>query len=108
MKLFHERHLPVSTGFFICIDKGTLMKVLCPNCGGDGKETCHNPDHGFLSAMSFTDLGRIGCPVCGHDPLGKVLGGGCCETCNGEREVEEIEAREFCDDMGYDYKLIYE
>lgn len=82
------------------------MKVKCPDCGGDGLETCHNPDHGFLAALSFTDLGRIGCPCCGHHPKGKVRGGGPCDTCNGAKEIEEEEAREFCEGMDYDYEEI--
>lgn len=55
----------------------------CETCGGDGKETCTNPDHGFIDALSFTDIGRIGCPACGTDPRHKVKGGGKCEDCNG-------------------------
>ena len=61
-------------------------KVICPDCGGDGKDTCHNPDHGFYGMISFTDEGRIGCPACGHDPNNKVRRKGAycvCETCNG-------------------------
>jgi hypothetical protein len=54
----------------------------CGVCGGDGKETCSNPDHGFISAMPG-DTGRLGCPVCGHDPNHKVKNGGQCDECNG-------------------------
>jgi hypothetical protein len=54
----------------------------CQHCGGDGKETCDNPDHGFISMMPG-DIGRIGCPGCGHDPEHKIPGGGKCEFCNG-------------------------
>lgn len=39
--------------------------AVCPGCGGDGKETCTNPDHGLISALSWHDIGRIGCPCCG-------------------------------------------
>jgi len=28
-----------------------LLCAVCPDCGGDGKETCHNPDHGFIHGM---------------------------------------------------------
>jgi hypothetical protein len=59
----------------------------CPICGGDGKETCTNPDHGLLHALSFHDVGRIGCPVCGHHPRNKVPNGGPCEACDGNGKV---------------------
>ena len=54
----------------------------CYMCGGDGKETCNNPDHGFMSAVSGETY-RLGCPVCGHDENHKVPNGGVCEVCNG-------------------------
>lgn len=56
--------------------------VDCPMCGGDGKETCDNPDHGFISAVGG-ETGRLGCPVCGHDPDHKVPNGGACDLCAG-------------------------
>jgi hypothetical protein len=62
-----------------------MMK--CPDCGGDGIETCNNPDHGFIDALSFHDVGRIGCPVCGHDPKHKVPNGGPCPTCHGKGDI---------------------
>jgi len=63
--------------------------VRCPDCGGDGHETCNNPDHGFIhGAMGWHEIGRLGCPVCGHDPDHKVPGGeGKCETCDGTGKV---------------------
>ncbi|ENF6041375.1 hypothetical protein ABRV10_003410 [Citrobacter amalonaticus] len=82
------------------------MKVTCPDCCGDGKETCHNPDHGFIEAMYFHDMGRIGCPCCGHDDKRKVPNGGKCETCNGSGSVDEVDAKNFCDDLGYDYERV--
>jgi hypothetical protein len=57
--------------------------VRCPDCGGDGRETCNNPDHGLIDAMGHFEMGRLGCPCCGHDPKHKVINGGKCETCNG-------------------------
>ena len=36
----------------------------------EGVEYCDNPDHGFIDALSFHDIGRLGCPVCGHNPAG--------------------------------------
>jgi hypothetical protein len=59
----------------------------CETCGGDGKETCNNPDHGLIGAMGFHDIGRIGCPVCGHDPNFKVKNGGACDQCDGKGKV---------------------
>ena len=63
--------------------------VRCPDCGGDGHETCNNPDHGFIhGAMGWHEIGRLGCPGCGHDPDHKVRGGeGKCETCGGTGKV---------------------
>ena len=43
---------------------------VCPDCGGDGKETCHNPDHGFIVAVGH-DIGRD-CAVC-EDIHNRVL-----------------------------------
>lgn len=61
---------------------------VCETCGGDGKETCTNPDHGFIGAMGG-DVGRLGCPVCGHDENHKVINGGKCEDCNGTGYVPD-------------------
>lgn len=81
-------------------------KVTCPDCSGDGRETCHNPDHGFISAMSWHDIGRLGCPVCGHDEHHKVKKGGACETCSGAGHVAEPAARLFCEQMDYDFEEV--
>lgn len=73
--------------------------VMCPDCGGDGVETCDNPDHGFIDTMNYiasrpyNDIGRLGCPVCGHDPNHK-LHGSICPTCNGAGKISAIKARE--------------
>jgi hypothetical protein len=64
----------------------TEPQETCAACGGDGKETCNNPDHGFIDALSGVgngDIQRIGCPGCDHDPEHKVINGGDCEDCNG-------------------------
>lgn len=76
--------------------KGITRKMLveCPDCGGDGKETCNNPDHGFISALGFHDIGRIGCPGCGHDPDHKVINGGKCETCKGTGKIKLTEGKQ--------------
>lgn len=73
-------------------------ECFCPLCGGDGRETCDNPDHGFISAMSFNDIGRLGCPGCGHDPKHKVPNGGNCHLCEGNRLVSKKTAIEWCGD----------
>jgi hypothetical protein len=54
----------------------------CSVCGGDGKETCSNPDHNFIDEVGG-ELSRLGCPVCGHHPQYKVPGGGECDHCKG-------------------------
>lgn len=74
----------------------------CPDCFGDGKDTCHNPDHGFIDALSFHDIGRLGCPVCGHHPKHKVRSGGDCETCAGVGSVTFEAAEAFCTGCDYD------
>ena len=71
------------------------LKVGCQDCGGDGRETCNNPDHGFILCSSG-DIGRLGCPVCGHDPKHKVPGGGSCETCNGTGLVDDEDGELEC------------
>ena len=63
------------------------LYTVCPECGGDGKETCTNPDHEFINAFSWHDIGRIGCPCCGHDENHKVINGGKCEMCNGTGRI---------------------
>lgn len=78
---------------------------VCPDCFGDGKETCHNPDHGFIEMLSFHDIGRIGCPVCGHDAKHKVKSGCSCETCEGVGQVTIEKARYFCEGQ-YDFEEI--
>lgn len=61
-------------------------KVKCPDCNGFGKEICDNPDHGLISALSFHDIGRIGCPGCGHDEHHRMKAN--CEKCNGTGFIE--------------------
>lgn len=59
----------------------------CESCGGDGIETCDNPDHGGLEAGLFgRDEQRIGCPCCGHDPNHKMKGK--CHDCNGTGKTQ--------------------
>lgn len=85
--------------------------VVCPACGGDGKETCNNPDHGFISSMSGVrsdkyDTGRLGCPVCGHHPRHKVSGGRSCFECNGTGKMEHEYAITWCQENDFDDELI--
>jgi len=74
----------------------------CETCGGDGKETCNNPDHGFIEALGG-EIGRLGCPVCGHDENYKVPNGGKCEDCNG---TGKIHARKMSNQHGIMHELI--
>lgn len=62
----------------------------CPDCGGDGRETCNNPDHGLIADMGG-ETSRLGCPVCGHNENHKVINGGNCETCDGTGLIEPKE-----------------
>lgn len=81
-------------------------KVMCCSCLGDGKDTCHNPDHGLIDALGFHDIGRLGCPVCGHNEHHKVRSGGDCELCEGSGFTRESIGRDFCKDMDYDFEVI--
>lgn len=73
-----------------------MALVKCPLCGGDGKETCNNPDHGFINAIGG-ELQRLGCPVCGHSETHKVKNGGVCDLCEGLGEVTAGIAEEYND-----------
>lgn len=71
---------PLSIFWEVITEKHLLEE--CETCGGDGRETCSNPDHGFIDAVGG-EIGRLGCPVCGHDDNHKVKDGGNCEDCDG-------------------------
>ena len=75
---------------------------LCPLCSGDGKETCSNPDHGFLSMISFRGANESACPCCGHDENHKIQNGGICEVCKGCGMITKLEFDQFCVDYNYD------
>jgi hypothetical protein len=80
--------------------------LLCPDCGGDGKETCNNPDHGFIEGMPG-EVGRLGCPVCGHNPNNKVnRGQNVCPTCGGYGHILEKIAEDWAKENGYDKEFI--
>ncbi len=65
-------------------DTESVERFVCETCGGDGKETCNNPDHGGIESGLFgRDNNRLGCPVCGHNENHKVSGGGDCFDCEG-------------------------
>jgi hypothetical protein len=84
-----------------------IKEVVCPACGGDGKETCDNPDHGFIEAMPG-ETGRLGCPVCGHDPNHKVnKGRNTCPLCGGLGHVIYEVADEYGRETGYDEEFIH-
>ncbi len=53
----------------------------CQDCKGTGFEICDNPDHGFISAMGG-EIGRLGCPGCGHDEEHRILSS-VCSICDG-------------------------
>ena len=58
----------------------------CELCNGTGFELCDNPDHGFLDALISHDIGRIGCPLCGHDEQHRIKSSKCLE-CKGTGQV---------------------
>jgi len=63
---------------------------VCPLCHGDGLERCDNPDHGLLEALTGTkssDIGRIGCPGCGHDPQHRTKDK--CPACAGTGVLDD-------------------
>lgn len=89
------------------------LDVRCFSCGGDGKETCNNPDHGFLSAMNgVLNANESRCPVCGHSDDhkirryvdGKFIQPDCYE-CNGTGILNYENAIRLADEYGYDQPL---
>ena len=84
-----------------------MKNVICPACGGDGKETCSNPDHGFLTGISFLGANESNCPCCGHDPKHKIPNGGSCEPCNGTGRLSETEFFMWAVNNNYDNAAEY-
>lgn len=93
------------------IAKPMLGVVLCPDCFGDGKETCHNPDHGFLSMIgSVVGANESACPCCGHSEDHKIrkyigwIDGKMkweqpkCYTCDGTGQVTKEDYDKFLDE----------
>lgn len=88
-----------------------MKNYRCPACGGDGKETCNNPDHGFIQMCDGIghDIGRLGCPCCGHDEdykITKYINGKSeylpCFECKGTGIVTEKECETILDEWGID------
>lgn len=81
------------------IVKQVLGVVLCPDCFGDGIETCHNPDHGFLSGVLGAVCGanESACPCCGHSSDHKMKGK--CGTCKGTGQVSKEEYDKYLDEF---------
>lgn len=83
---------------------------ICPECQGDGKETCTNPDHGFLQGvMSIRGANESACPCCGHDENYKVYYYEAgekkqrnCDQCKGTGGMTILEFDNYCDQYGYD------
>ncbi len=79
------------------------IMVVCPCCQGHGEETCHKPDHGFISSVG-DEVGRLGCPIYGHDEDHRTHSGYGCELCDRHGYVSYEEAKHFCLEMGYDFE----
>jgi len=72
-------------------DEGDEVEVdYCPECEGDGKARCSNPDHSGSDGPAMGS--RIGCPVCGHSE-DHILDEPC-ENCNGTGTVPEAKEHE--------------
>jgi RecJ-like exonuclease len=82
-----------------------LGEDVCPECGGDGVETCTNPDHGFIEGVGG-ELSRLGCPVCGHDPDFKVQGS-TCPACKGTGKVSKLEQDEIREAFFKSFPVVY-
>ena len=78
---------------------GKVVEVLCPDCFGDGVETCHNPDHGFLSSVlgAVHGANESACPCCGHNPDHKMKGK--CYTCSGTGKVSKSDYDAYIDEL---------
>ena len=75
-----------------------IEDIICPDCFGDGVETCHNPDHGFLSGVVNATYGadESACPCCGHNIDHKMKGK--CYTCNATGKVSEEDYQDYVDE----------
>ncbi len=98
IKLPSEATLLFTTSIATEEDAMGVVDTTCEYCGGDGIETCNNPDHGFINAVGG-ELQRLGCPVCGHDENHKVrywkdgkYEYGKCDYCFGTGHVDSLES----------------
>ncbi|MEA1848975.1 hypothetical protein U9K52_08645 [Chryseobacterium sp. MHB01] len=81
-----------------------LVNISCFLCGGDGKETCTNPDHGFIgfgSPISFLGANESRCPCCGFDPNHKMPNGLECDCCEGKGYISYNEIENKMDEHGF-------
>jgi hypothetical protein len=99
---YHQHNIQLPPGNWQLI--GRLSEMCnCFVCGGDGKETCNNPDHGFLGAIGgVVGANESACPVCGHNPNHKVPNGGECECCDGIGFLTVNQFIDACEEYGYD------
>jgi hypothetical protein len=79
--------------------EGATDIEICPDCSGDGIETCHNPDHGFLSGVlgGVCGANTSACPCCGHSQDHKMRGK--CYTCKGTGQVSKDEFGAYLDEF---------
>lgn len=81
-------------------DSGKILELtLCPDCFGDGIETCHNPDHGFLNSVlgAVYSANESACPCCGHNEDHKMKGQ--CWTCKGIGKVSKKDYDKYLDEF---------
>lgn len=80
-------------------------RYTCPDCCGDGIETCHNPDHGFLGMIGYVkgNANESACPCCGHSQDHKMKG--VCETCNGKGTVNKATCEKYIDENSLDVSI---
>jgi len=90
-----------------------MKKYRCPDCGGDGKETCNNPDHGFLIMIgSVVGANESACPCCGHSEdhkirkwsNGKYIQSDC-YSCSGSGIVDESKCISILEDFNIDMPI---
>ena len=76
-----------------------MSQIKCPDCLGDGVETCHNPDHGFLSGIvnQLYGANESACPYCGHSSDHKMKGK--CYTCSGTGIVTKEQFDSYVDEF---------
>jgi hypothetical protein len=76
-----------------------MSQIKCPDCLGDGIETCHNPDHGFLSGVLgfYLNANESACPCCGHNSDHKMKGK--CDTCSGTGNVTKEQFDSYVDEF---------